>query len=92
MKKPKNQNEIKTQISSNSLSATLEETYMLKYLVEKVASSRFDSGYNDKKVQTGWQAIETSSLEADVSGYINFSEKTDLINIPFENCFLFTCI
>lgn len=78
--------------SSINISATLAETRMLKFLVEKVASSRIDSDFKYKKTQPGWEAIETSSLEADVSGYLNLSENSDLINLPFDGCFLFSCI
>jgi len=91
MKKPANKIQNRIETSSITISAFLEETYVLKCIVEEVASTRFDNSYPYEPVQPGWEGIETSSLEADASGYINFSEKNDLINLPFESCFLFTC-
>ena len=75
-----------------AITAILAESKFLKNLVEKLAERRNDIGYNFEKVQPGWQAIETSSIEAYVSGDIILSDKKDLINMPFATCFLFTCI
>lgn len=92
MKKPFNKKVQQVETSPASISAALEETFVLKCIVEEVASSRSGSGYADEQVQPGWQAIETSSLEAYASGYLNLTEKTENIDMPFDSCFLFTCI
>jgi hypothetical protein len=78
--------------SSIAITATLMEPRLLKNLVEKLADRRNDPGYSLQKVQPGWKAIETSSIEAYVSGDIVFSDKTDFIVMPFDTSFLFTCI
>lgn len=88
----KSKNKLKIETPSISITATLEEADIMKCLIEEIACCRFEMGYNLEKVQPGWQAIETSSLEADVSGNLNLSEKTGLINMSFGTCFLFTCI
>jgi len=76
---------------STSITAILTEAVLLKNLVEKLADRRYDIGYCFQKVQPNSRAIEQSSIEAYVSGDINFSEKADLIKIPFDTNFLFTC-
>jgi hypothetical protein len=86
MKKPSNKNE-RSQIA---ITATVEEPCMLQLLVETLAESHSDLGYYSKKVQPGWKAMETSSIEARVSGGINFSSDKN-INTPFVTCFLFSC-
>ena len=78
--------------SSIAITATFAESIFVKNLVEQLAHRRNDIGYCLEQVQPGWQAIETSSIEAHVSGDIIFSEKKDLINMSFDTCFLFTCI
>lgn len=86
MKKPPNKNE-RSQIA---ITATVEEPCMLQLLVETLAESHSDLGYYSKEVQPGWKAMETSSIEARVSGGVNFSSSTP-INTPFVTCFVFTC-
>ena len=78
--------------SSIAITATLMEARLLKNLVEKLADRRNDTGYSLQKVQPGWKAIETSSIEAYVSGDMVFSDKTDFVIMPFDTSFLFTCI
>jgi hypothetical protein len=77
--------------ASIAITATFDESGFLGNLVEKLADRRNDPGYSFEKVQPGWLAIETSSLEAHVSGDIILADKKDLIKMPFVTCFLFTC-
>lgn len=72
-------------------SASLNEPYLLKDMVETLAHRRQDIGYSLEKVQLGWRAIETSSIEAHVSGQISILGEADLVNMLFTSCFLFTC-
>jgi hypothetical protein len=39
-----------------------------------------------------WQALETSSTQAYVSGTLSFSDGNENMNMPFITEFLFTCI
>lgn len=90
MKKPNNKKVV--QVETTTIAAALEEAYVLKCIIEEVASIRSDSGYCNEQVQPGWQAMETSSIEAYASGYLNFKEKDGVIDMPFDSSFLFTCI
>ena len=72
------------------ITASIEEPCMLQLLVETLAESNPDLGYGLKQVQPGWTAIETSSIEARISGSVNLSGKSD-IRMPFVTCFVFTC-
>jgi len=74
-----------------TITATLAEVTLVKNLVEKLADRRIDIGYHLEQVQPGHRAIEQSSIEAYVSGDIIFSDKDDLIIMPFDTSFLFTC-
>jgi len=91
MKKSGNTKSNRLENSAIAITATLVQPRLLKNLVEKLAQRHYDIGYCLEKMQPGWMAIETSSVEAHVSGEINFSSKTGPINMPFVTCFLFTC-
>ena len=67
MKKPVN----KIEDPSLAITATLADPHILKNLVEQLAKRRHDIGYSLEKVEPGWRAIETSSIEAHVSGDTN---------------------
>ena len=74
-----------------AITASMEETCMLQLLVETLAETKTPLGYARKRVERGWRAIDTSSLEARVSGDVNFSHgKT--ISKKFVTGFVFTCI
>jgi len=91
MKKTSNQNNNGNENSTIAITATIAEYGLLKSLIEDLASRRLDMGYIYEKVQPGFQAIETSSIEAQVSIDLNlFSEKEDF-KIPLAAGFLFTC-
>jgi hypothetical protein len=91
MRNPNNPNGKKTGTSEISITATLLEPRLLKSLVERLAYRRYDVDHVFEKVEPGWEAIETSSIEAYVSGDINLSTQKDFINMSFMTCFLFTC-
>ena len=91
MKKPNNKNNSKVETLPIAIKASLNEPYLLKDLVESLADRRQDIGYSLEKVQLGWKALETSSLEAHVSGRVSISNETDSVNMLFTTCFLFTC-
>jgi hypothetical protein len=78
--------------STTAITATLAEPALLKNLVEKLAYRRNNSAYCFEKVQAGWNAIVSSSIEAYVSGDIILSEETDFTIMPFDTSFVFTCI
>lgn len=75
-----------------TISTTLAERPLLVKLVERLACRNYDCDQRFEKVPAGSVAIETSSLEAFVSGDLNLSSPVELINQSFITSFLFTCI
>jgi hypothetical protein len=92
MKKPKNPRNSTAVNALLSVRATLLETGMLQDLVEELAHRKSDIGYRFEQVPTGSQAIDTSTIEAYVSGELFFSNTSEPLNVPFDTNFLFTCI
>lgn len=87
MKKPGNE----SKKGVIGISATLVQPGLLKNLVEELANRRPYKGYCYENLHAGWIAVDTSSLEAHVSGNISLLCKNDFISMPFVSCFLFTC-
>jgi hypothetical protein len=87
---------LKMNNKSVNIIATLDQPELLENLIEKLASRRYDIGYSNEVVPKDWQAVETSSTEAYVSGTLSFSGLIDnddaSINMPFITSMLFTCI
>ena len=63
----------------------------LKIVITLILMALGTTAYSQEKVQLGWKAIETSSLEAHVSGQVHIANNADLVNMLFTTCFLFTC-
>ena len=75
-----------------SITASLYEESILENLVEELAYRRIDIGYSRALVPAGHKALETSSIEAHVSGEMSITTDNDSLHMPFVTCFLFTCI
>lgn len=75
-----------------SVTVTFHEHRLIGELVAKLAYLRPEIGYSTEKVHPGWNAIESSSIEAFVSGKVGMSNEKHLINIPFASSFFFTSI
>ena len=76
-----------------SISANLYEPVLLKNMVEKLASRHVDMGFSKIPVPQQWKAIESSCIQATVSGSLDLNQKdNNQEDIPFDSCFLFTCI
>jgi hypothetical protein len=90
MKKP-NKNGGKMEFLPIATAALFNEPYLIRDLVETLASNRPDLGYSREKVQIGWKAIETSTIEAHVSGQLTLSNETEHAEISFSSGFIFTC-
>ena len=74
------------------LTAALDQPELLENMVEKLATRRYDQGYGKARVPKTWQALETSSIEAFVSGVIEFDYSDEQrIRIPFITCLVFSC-
>jgi hypothetical protein len=89
MKKPINSEKIKN--SDIAVKTSLSDSGLLLCLVEMLADRRIDTGYCFEKVPVGWQAIETSSIEAYVNGDTILSREADTVNASFTSSFIFTC-
>ncbi len=80
------------------ISAAFDQPEFLQNLVEKLAYRRYEFGFSKLGMPRGLKALETSSTEAYVSGTVALEFPADTetgeekINMPFINCFLFTCI
>lgn len=75
-----------------AVSATIDESSLLKDLVQKLAHRRVDLGYSKQTVPAGWKAVETSSLEAYVSGNVDILDDDDHLGLAYTTCFLFSCM
>ena len=79
------------------ISASFDKPDFLEDLVEKLAHRRNETGYIKAKVPKGFKAVETSSIEAYVSGDVTISDPasandTTPVKMPFISCFFFTCV
>lgn len=74
-----------------AVSITLDKASLLKRLVEKLAHRRYDIGYANEPMPSGWRAIDTSSIEAYVSGSMDIRGNDEIISLSFTTCFAFTC-
>jgi hypothetical protein len=73
------------------VSVTIDEASLLKNLVEKLAHRRNDTGYGQEVMPSGWQAIETSTIEAYISGSMDVFGEYEHFNMSYTTCFSFTC-
>ena len=76
---------------ASAVSVTIDEASLLKNLVEKLAHRRCSSGQCNEIVPDGWMAIETSSIEAYVSGCMDIQEGEAYTALAYTTCFSFTC-
>ena len=92
MNKSPHPNNNNNERSETLVTSYLEELNLLQILVETLAERHYDIGHGLQQVQDGWQAIETSSIEAMASGTVIYADENHLTRTPFGTCFLFTCI
>ncbi len=91
MKKMNKESALRVNNSPLIVNATIDEFSFLENLVEKLAYRSSDAWSNAEKAPEGLEVIETSSIEAYVSGNLFLSDKSDTVYIPFTSCFFFTC-
>ena len=74
------------------LTASVDKPDALENIIEHLATRRYDVGYAKAIVPASWQAIDTSSVEAYMSGRVEFDyNETQRIRIPYITAFLFSC-
>jgi len=91
MKNTNNSRQFKSS-SPLAVSITIDEIPLLKNLVEKLAHRRYDIGYAEEPVPEGWEAVETSSIEAYISGSLDLLNQEDELSLAYTTCFTFTCV
>jgi hypothetical protein len=78
--------------STLTVTATIDEMLFLEELVKHLADNRKSGeGYVDS-LEPGWLTVDTSSIEAYVSGNMILSEAGDPLRLAYTTSFLFTCI
>lgn len=74
------------------ITATLDQPELLEEMVEKLAIRSYENSQSKIRVPKTWEALETSSLEAFVSGVVEFDyNEEQRIRIPFVTCLVFSC-
>jgi hypothetical protein len=79
------------QTSLLAAAVKIDEMDFLEELIKDLADRRYETGYCNQPVPQGWSAMDTSSLEAYVSGTIALADGDDHFAMPFVTCFMFTC-
>jgi hypothetical protein len=74
------------------ITAVLDQPKQLETLVEKRAYGRYESGYTHLPVPCNWQAVEPSSTEIRVTGFVTVDYKDRHLTLPFTTAYLFTCL
>lgn len=78
--------------NSLHIRASFDQPQLLENMIEKLAYRRYDIGFGKQKMPKGLLANETSTVEAYVSGTIEWKQnKHKKFRIPFISSFLFTC-
>jgi hypothetical protein len=75
-----------------TISAMIDDQILLEEFVKYLACGRNKMNYSGETVQEGWKAIDSSSLEAYVSGNMIISTDDEPISLAYTTGFLFTCI
>ena len=91
MKNSNNKKNSTVDLSTITISATLHQPQLIKTLVENLAYRCNSFDYSLEKMQPGWEAIDTSTVETFVSGDNSISSEAEHIYQPFFTSFLFTC-
>ena len=74
------------------VTVSLSESKLLKSMVQELARFRQTEGFESEKAPEGWKSIESSSLEAYVSGDISVMVDGENVRPLFVASFLFTCV
>jgi hypothetical protein len=74
------------------ITATIDQPSFLEDMVEQLAYRRHEFGYWKQKMPFNHEALETSSVESYVNGWMVMDDSVRHIKVPFTTRFLFTCI
>jgi hypothetical protein len=74
------------------LVASVDRPEMLHEIIVKLAIRPNDVGHGKARIARSWYALDTSSIEAYISGGVEFDyNETQRINIPYITGFVFSC-
>lgn len=91
MEKARNENDWNLHLPIK-ITATLHDLRFLQGLLENLSSRKQDRGFSSRDMPSDWKAIETSAVEAYISGDLKLSDETGYIKMPYITGFIFTCI
>ena len=75
------------------LIASVDRPEVLEDIIEKLAIRQNDIGYAKAAVPKAWTALDSSSVEAYISGAVEFDySETQRIKVTYITGFLFSCI
>lgn len=75
-----------------TVSASFDNFALLESIIEKLSYRKIESSLPSFPEATGMEAIDTSCIEAYVSGGFLLSENDKCACSSFSSCFLFTCV
>lgn len=73
------------------VSVTLDAAPLLTNMVEKLAHRRYQLGFSKELMPEGFRAVDSSTIEAYVSGCMDIEESNEYIALSYTTCFSFTC-
>lgn len=76
---------------SLQVSVSIDEEVLLQDLVEKLAHCSRETDWSGLSLPAGWVPVETSSIEAFVSGTMQVQTSNGSREIPYTTCFAYTC-
>lgn len=85
MKKPDNRTKV------TNVTAMIDDFPLLEKLIEKLSYRRCDISFRAEVINSDLLTIDTSSVEAYVSGNFLLPDNRRSFAIPFTSCFFFTC-
>ncbi len=82
----------KKELRKESITSAFDNAGLLIAIVERLAGKHIEYAYQKTTVPAGLKSMDTSTVEAYVSGQSLVASQHEKISMDFETCFLFTCI
>ena len=77
---------------TSNVEVAIDEAKLLIDMIEELACVRTEKPFQSKPVIEGWEHVESSSLEAFVSGKVSMVEEENPLKEEFVAPFIFTCV
>jgi hypothetical protein len=78
--------------TTNSVSVAIDETKLLCDMVEELAKFKRKAAFNPAASPEGWTTVESSTLEAYISGTVSMDLDGGHVKPSFVASFVFTCV